>query len=156
MLQCAGLQSLTTAVLDTDAFYCTNMDKLVDEPRSIKGEVLLPPVTGFEVRSLLVTLSSKIDLLIIDDLNTLYSLASDTAKSQQLTILMKLLSHNARMNRTWVVATAYKTELGRNQGATSRRSLAVLGDLLVETEVDGGSMKLNANLRDWANGQFVL
>ena len=155
LLRCASSHSLTTVVLDTDAFYCTNMDRLVDGSQPIRGEVFLPPVTGFEIDSLVVLLSSKIDLLIIDDLNTLYSLASDTAKSQQLTILMKLLSHNAKMNKTWVIATAFKTDFEENQGA-SRRSLTVLGDLLVDTEVSAGSMKLKADLRDWANGQFVL
>jgi hypothetical protein len=158
MLRCASLQSMDTTILDADAFYCTNMERFADDAKSIRGDVLLLPEQDFEARSLLPLLSSKIQLLIIDDLNSLYSLASDGRKSQQLTILMKLLSHNARMNGSWAVATAYRTELGHKQGgAMNQRSLTALGDVLVDTESQGDSFKLRSSPNGhWANGEFSL
>ncbi|HEV2389960.1 MAG TPA: hypothetical protein VGS04_04465, partial [Nitrososphaerales archaeon] len=123
----------------------------------IKGEVLLLPERGFEVGSLVSLLSSKRQILIIDDLNSLYSLASDVRKSHQLTILMKLLSHSARMNGSWAVATAYRAELDSKQGATSKRSLTALGDLLVDTETYGDSLTFRSSFKGhWTNGEFSL
>jgi hypothetical protein len=158
LLQCAHLQSADTTVLDADAFYCTNINRFAEDAKSVaKAELLLLPEQGFEVASLLPLLSSKREMLIIDDLNSLYSLASDGRRSHQLTVLMRLLSHNARMNRSWVVATTYKTNLGNKQGAASQRSLTSLGDLLLDTELRGTSLWLKASFKgQWPNGEFSL
>jgi hypothetical protein len=158
MLRCASLQSIDTTVLDADAFYCTNMDRFGEDAQSLsKGEVLLLPEQDFELSSLLPLLSSRRELLIIDDLNSLHSLTSDGRKSQQLAILLKLLSHNAKMNRSWVIATAYRTELGNKQGATNPRSLTALGDLLVDTDFRADSIQLKASFKGhWPNGELSL
>jgi len=158
LLGCASLKPMNTTVLDADAFYCSNMDSFADYIQSIpKGEALLLPEREFEVNSLLPLLSSKRELLIIDDLNSIYSLASDGRRSQQLTIFMRLLSHNARMNGSWVIATAYRPELGQKQGAANPRSLTTLGDLLVDTDYQSGSFKLRAGFKGhWPNGEFNL
>lgn len=158
MLRCASLQSIDSAILDSDAFYCTNMEQFVDDAQPIpEGEVLLLPERDFDVSSLVPLLSSKRQILIIDDLNSLHSLASDGRKSQQLTILMKLLSHNARMNGSWAVATAYQAELDHKQSATNQRSLAALGDLLIDTEAFGDSITLKSSFKGhWTNGEFSL
>jgi len=102
-------------------------------------------------------LSSKRGLLIIDDLNSLRSLASDGRRLHQLTILMKLLSHNARVNRSWVLATAYRTELGAKQEAAGQRSLTALGDLLVDTDFRDGTLKLIAGFKGmWPNDEIKV
>lgn len=157
MLRCASMQSMDTTILDVDAFYCTNMNRFAEDARSIKGDILLLPEQDFEAGSLVPLLSSKIRLLIIDDLNSLYSLASDGRRSQQLTILMRLLSYNARMNGSWVIATAYRTELGLAQGAMSQRSLTALGDVLVDTESHESSLKLKSGVNGhWTDGEFII
>jgi hypothetical protein len=158
MLRCASLQSIDTTILDADAFYCTNMERFAEDAQSISnGEVLLLPLQDFEVSSLVPLLSSKRQLLIVDDLNSLYSLASDARKSQQLTILMKLLSHHAKMNGSWVIATAYRTELDHRQSAMNQRSLTALGDLLIDTDSRAGSIKLKSSFKGhWTNGEFSL
>jgi len=158
ILRCANVQCIDSTILDSDAFYCTNMERFAEDAVSIfKGELLLLPERGFEVSSLVPLLSSKRQILIVDDLNSLYSLASDGRKTQQLTIFMKLLSHNARMNGSWVIATAYRAELDRNQSATNQRSLTALGDLLIDTDTHGGSIKLKSGFKDhWTNGEFTL
>ena len=160
MLRCASLKSIDTTILDVDAFYCANMDELIDYAQSpLRGQaLLLPEHDGFQVSSLLPLLSSKRELLIIDDLNSLYSLASDGRKSQQLTIFMRLLSHNASMNRSWVIATAYRTELEHELGgANQQRSLIALGDLLVDTDVGADSIKLKGSFKGhWPNGELSV
>ena len=159
MLRCASLQDIDTTILDTDAFYCTNMERFAEDAQSIsKGEVLLLlPEQDFEVSYLVPLLSSKRQLLIVDDLNSLYSLASDTHKSQQLTILMNLISHNVRMNGSWAIATAYRTELDHGQRAMNQRSLTALGDLLIDTDSHADSIKLKSSSKGhWTNGEFSL
>ena len=158
ILRCASVLSIDSTILDTDAFYCTNMERFAEDGQYIsKGEVQLLPERGFEVTSLVPLLSSKRQILIIDDLNSLYSLASDERKSQQLTILMKLLSHNARMNGSWAIATAYRAELDHKQSAINQRSLTALGDLLIDTDTHGDSISLKSGFKGhWTNGEFIL
>jgi hypothetical protein len=156
LLRCACLQSADTTVLDTDAFYCTNVDRFPEDALAMdKAELLLLPQQDFEVSSLLPLLSSKRELLIIDGLNSLYSLASDGRRSHQLTILMNMLSRNAASNNSWVVATAYRTEQSGRQGETNQRSLTGLGDLLVDADLRGGSLKLTAGFKGrWPNDEL--
>jgi len=156
LLRCASLQSADTTILDADAFYCTNIDRFSEDVLSIpRAELLLLPEQEFEVGSLLPLLSSNRELLIIDGLNSLYSLASDGRKSHQLTILMNMLSQNASSNKSWVVATAYRTEQSARQSGTNQRSLTGLGDLLVDAELHGGSLKLRAGFKGrWPNDEL--
>jgi len=156
LLRCAGLQSVDTTVLDTDAFYCTNIHRFPEDALAVdRAELLLLPEQDFEVSSLLPLLSSKRELLIIDGLNSLFSLASDGRKSHQLTILMNMLSRNATSNNSWVVATAYRTEQNARQGETNQRSLTGLGDLLVDADLRGGSLKLRAGFKGrWPNDEL--
>jgi hypothetical protein len=158
ILRCARLLSTDTTVLDADAFYCTNIDRFAEDAQVMtKAEVLLLPEQDFEVNSLLPLLFSRRELLIIDDLNSLFSLATDGRKSHQLTILMKLLSYNARMNDSWAIATAYRTELGAKQGKTNQRSLTALGDLLVDTDFRGGALRLKAGFKGrWPNDELEV
>ena len=118
---------------------------------------MLLPEQDFRVSSLLPLLASRRELTIIDDLNSLYSLATNGRKSHQLAILMRLLSYNARVNDSWVIATAFQTELdARQQQRTSQRSLTALGDLLIDTSFRGDVLKLKgAAIKDeWPNGEF--
>jgi hypothetical protein len=156
LLRCASIQSGDTTVLDADAFYCTNIDRFPEDVLSIaRAELLLLPEQDFEVSSLLPLISSKREFLIIDGLNSLYSLASDGRKSHQLTILMNMLSRNASSNKSWVVATAYRTEQSARQGGTNQRSLTGLGDLLVDADFHGGSLKLRGGFKGrWPNDEF--
>ena len=92
-------------------------------------------------------------------MNSLSSLATDGVKSNQLRILMKLLSYNARMNDSWAIATAYRTERGDKQGTMSQRSLTALGDtLVIDTDSRADSIKVNleASKGHWPNGEFSL
>lgn len=157
VLGCAGALSLDTTILDSDAYYSTNMQGLAEEAGLfLKGEVLLLPERDFEVASLLPLISSRRELVIIDDLNSLYSLASDGRKSQQLGIILKLLSYGARLNRSWVVAIVYRTEMGQKRGGANHRSLTAMGDQLIDTDLRGGSIRLRAGSKNcWTDGEYT-
>ena len=149
MLRCASLQSIDTTILDSDAFYCTNMERFAEDAQSIsEGRGARSCLNGASRWARWCRCSLRRGRsLIIDDLNSLYSLASDGRKSHQLTILMKLLSHNARMNGSWAIATAYRAELDRKQSAMNQRSLTALGDLLIDTDRRAGSIRLKVELQ---------
>ena len=161
LLRCAYLQGGSTSILDADAFYCTNIDQLTekmdaDDPFLTKTEMWLLPEKTFQVSCLTPLVSSKTQMLILDDLNSLYSLASTSRKSHELSVFMKLLSYNARMNKSWVISTAYRTERG-GQASTNGRSLAGLGDLLVDSELREDSLLLKAPFKGyWPNDEFSL
>ena len=158
LLGCARLESLGTAVLDVDAFYCTNVDLLAEDARgTIDAEMLLLPEDDFEVSSLLPLLSSRRTMLIIDDLNSLFSLATDVRRSHQLSIMMKLLSYNSRLNGSWVIATAYRTELRVKEGKANKRSLTALGDLVFDAYWRDGSFKLKGESSGrWPNDELEI
>jgi hypothetical protein len=145
LLGCASRMPLEATVLDVDAFYCANMATLVDEGRGVpKGEAVLLPDHELEVTSLIPLLTSKRQLLVIDDLNSLYSLAPDGRRSRELTVFLRLLAYNARLNGSWAVATAYRANVEDDTRAASQRSIPAVGDIVVDTEVKNGSMKLKA------------
>lgn len=102
------------------------------------------PEGGLEVSSLVPLLSSKTAMLLVDDLNSLYSLAAGGAR--QLGALMRMFSYNARLNGTWAVATAYMAELEERR-TPNPRSVVTAGDVLVDTQMDGESLKLT-----WPDG----
>lgn len=155
ILGCASVLALETTVLDTDAFYCTNMERLADDKGSVPaGRILVLSRPGFEVAPLASLLSSRREVLIVDDLNSLRSLASDGSSSQQLGILFKLLSYNARLNGSWVLSTAFTAELPGGRAGSNRGLLTEFGDLLIDTELRGGSLYLKADL--WPRGEYEL
>lgn len=161
LMRCAYLLAASTSILDADAFYCTNIDQLTEQMNDdndflTKTEIILLPEKTFKVSYLTPLISSKTQILILDDLNSLYSLASDSRKSYELSVFMKLLSYNAKMNRSWVISTTYRTERGARSSANGR-SLAGLVDMLVDTELREGSLLLKASLNGyWPNDEFKL
>jgi hypothetical protein len=62
------------------------------------------------------------------------------------------------MNKSWVIATAYRTQLEHETGgANQQRSLIALGDLLVDTDVGADSIKLKGSFEGhWPNGEFSV
>jgi hypothetical protein len=156
MLGCANLHPTETAVLDVDAFYCTNLDRLAGAEGAGATELMIPPPGAFEVRSLLPLLSSKRRLVIIDDLNSLRSLAVGESGGHQLTILMGLLSYVARTNGSWVLATAYRTD-GGGRRRDERRSLTAFGDTTLDTYVLDGATRLRAESgTSWPGGELEI
>jgi hypothetical protein len=157
VLACARLRSMRTAILDTDAFYCANLEQIIEDGEPIPaGALFLAPEQDFGVGSLLPLLSSATGMLIVDDLNSLQSLASGERSSQQLAIIMRLLSHNAKANSSWAIATVYGMERTASKNRNPR-SLASFGDILVEAEFASHSVELSTDLKGiWPNGKFTV
>ena len=157
ILNCARLRPADTLLLDVDGFYCTNMDRLVEDGRSVgEAQVLLLSEKDFDMNALLALLTSKRRLLIIDGLNSLHSLSENRHASHQLAIILKILSYNARMNRSWAIATAYRPELGGKPG-TNQRSLMALGNFVVDTYYRDGSLRLKAGFNGvWPNDELEV
>jgi len=159
MLTCARAHPSHPTILDVDAFYCTHAEELSDQAQPISSaELLIMPEGTFDADLLTALLSSKREVLIIDDLNSLYTLASDGRELHQLSIIMRLLSHNASLNGSWVIATAYRTEFGDGrEKKANRRSLAALGDLIVDTEFSDGSLQLKAGFKGpWQDDELAV
>lgn len=150
LLGCAAALSLYTTVLDTDAYFSANMDVLVGDARCPTGLVATLPEGDLEVESLVTLLTSRTAMLLLDDLNSLYSLAPEGQSARRLGAFVRMVAYNARVNGSWAVATAYRTDLGDTR-APNRRSLVSAGDILVDTEIEGGSLKLK-----WPNGDVYF
>lgn len=144
LLGCAARKSLRTTVVDSDAFYSTHMREF-DTAAGSGQLVLFPNRSHLEARSLVPLISSRTELLVIDDLNSLYSMFSDARRSQQLAVMLRFLAYNAKVNASWVVATAYGADLER-PGEASRWSVLTLGDILVDTKVSADSVMLTVGM----------
>lgn len=141
ILACAALYP-DAVILDVDAFYCANIDEFPRQAESARNaEVLLLPPGELEVASLPPILLARRKLVVIDDLNSLSSLAVDGVRSHQLEALMSILSYNTRINNSWLIATTFRTEAGSKR-TKARRSLSELGDVLVEAQLGEGLLKL--------------
>jgi len=133
LMACASKLRIETRILDTDAFCSTLISQLSD---GTSGDFLdhtriVLPANGFDVGYLPLLISSKTGLFIIDDLNSLFSLASVKSESHRLFAIMKIISYHAKMNKSWVIATAYRSDWNRTPNA-NQRSLESLADLILE------------------------
>lgn len=156
LLRCAASQLLAASILDTDAFYCTNLDRFI-ENAGYSAELMLLPEGDFQASSVLSLVSSKIRFLVIDDLNSLYSLASDRKSSHQLMASLRLLSYNAQVNKSWVIATAFRTEPIPGSHRPNQRSLTSLGDLVVYANIQGNTLSFRAELNGlWQSGLLEI
>lgn len=155
LLECARALSLETVVVDSDAFYSSNITKLIGDT-SPTGEILLLPEGTLQIASFLPILSSG-QLTVIDDLNSLYSLASDGRRSQQLGILIRMLSYNARMNNSWVLASAYTPSQQGRKAKLDPRSLTAVGDALIDAELTENRLRFRSvSSRPWTEGEYSL
>ena len=146
---CLQHQPGPSMILDSGVFYSTNVKRITDGSGLAEARISLLPEGDFEVSALLPLVSSEVKLLVIDDLNSLYSLAADGRRLHQLTVLLKMLSYNARINDTWVIATASRTDASPRREDANQRSLATAGDMVVDAESKGNSLTLKARFMSW-------
>jgi hypothetical protein len=158
LTRCASRLKAQTRILDMDAFCSTQVQQLVDVKDSDfldRAEILLP-IHGFEAESLASLITSETEFLIIDDLNSLFSLASARSQSHQLFALMKILSYHARINGSWVFATAYRS-VPTKPSKINKHSLGSLADLAIETLPGDGSITLKGPAESkWPDNEFVF
>jgi hypothetical protein len=96
--------------------------------------------------SLVNSIFSKYDVLIVDDLNTLYHFLSmdDRSAIRELTAITKILSYFCRENGKTAFLTVYsagetlKKEVGQ-------RSLFRIGDFSISTRIDDSTIKFTCD-----------
>jgi hypothetical protein len=158
LTRCASKLKTQTRILDTDAFCSIQVQQLVDVKNSdfLNRAQILLPIHGFEAESLASLISSNIGFLIIDDLNSLFSLASARSQSHQLFAMMRIISYHARINESWVFATAYRSASNK-PSKTNKHSLESLTDLTLETLSGEGSIALKGSaVSEWPDNEFVF
>ena len=157
LTSCASKLKAKMQVLDMDAFCSIHVQRLVDVKNSEfpTGMEILLPIHGFSTESL-ASLIPSTEFLIIDDLNSLFSLSSASSQSHQLFAMMKLISYHARINDSWVLATAYRsapTKLTK----TNKHSLESLADFALEaTSRDGAITLKGAAVTGWPDDGFAF
>ena len=156
LARCASESWAQTSILDVDAFYAVHAQLLAENmtDRFLDGTKVLIPLHGFKAESLPSLISSMTSCVIIDDLNSLVSLASAKSQSHQLFAFMKMLSYHSRINESWAFATAYRGEW--NQQKPNRRSLESLGDVVIEAKLEGGSVTFESKGTGWPDGELSL
>lgn len=147
ILKSASILNMRTKILDADAFYCNNLisvTRRLDENFMRKTELLIPD-RYFTVRSLAKILPLRSELLILDGLNSIYSLTSNGRQARQLLALAMILSYFARTNDRCVIFTIYRTgwtyARAKKKEEGGRQSLASVGDILVNSNLNDRTLE---------------
>lgn len=147
------------AILDLDAFYASNSERILssmDAPTA-KSTLIRVPEPGSDVEvdlSRLFGLEQKV--IIIDSLNTLYhliSLEDGSSRGRKLTFTVESLSYFARTSGRAVVLSMYRRE-GFYRAGTGR-SISGLSDVTASVDFwDGGLRVKTERGRAWPGGAF--
>jgi hypothetical protein len=149
----------TGAILDLDAFYSSNSDRIFSlmDPATARSTIVRVPDPGSEVEvelSGLFGVQQKV--LVIDSLNTLYhliSLEDGSSRSRKLAFALASLSYFARTNEKAVVLSMYRRE-GFQRGGTGR-SISGLSDATASVVVRDGVLEARSERGSlWPGGSF--
>lgn len=152
-------QSKGCAILDLDAFYSSNADRVLSllGEEAARSTLVRVPDPGCEVEaefSKLFDLGH--DVVIMDSLNSLYHLMSQqdgTSTTRKLTFAVAGLSYLARANQKAVIMTMYKRE-GFGRSGTGR-SISGLSDSTASVDTYSGKLVLRMERGSaWPGGVF--
>ena len=143
LLGCICAANRTALVLDTDAIFASNSRALASQlsETCLESITLRIPARDPSRATLVSSIFSERDILIIDDLNTLYHFLSVDNRSavRELTALAGILSYFCRENGTTVFLTAYSPgEALRRE--TGHRSILRIGDFSVSMKAAGSKL----------------
>lgn len=134
------------AILDLDAFYSSNSDKIfpsMDAPTAASTEIRVPR-PGLDVeREFSRLFDARQKVVIIDSLNSLYHLVSledGSSRSRKLSFALASLSHLARTNEKAVVLSMYRRE-GLNRAGTGR-SISTLSEATAAVAISGERLSM--------------
>jgi hypothetical protein len=159
LLDCICITDKTATVLDTNTTYASNSVMLASNlgESCLENITLLIPSQGPTKSALANSIFSTYDVLIVDDLNTLYHLLSteDRSAIRELTAITKILSYFCRENGKTAFLTAYSAgESLKREGG--QRSLFRMGDLSVSTSVDDSIRFRCDHGAAWPNNTFSV
>lgn len=147
------------AILDLDALYSSNSDRLFSPMDSVtaRGTVIRVPEPGSDVEAdLSILFGHGQGVLIIDSLNSLYhliSLEDGSSRSRKLAFALASLSYHARTNGKAVVLSMYRRE-GLYRASTGR-SISALSDATARVELRDGALKIRSERgSSWPGGEF--
>ncbi len=148
-------------VLDTDAFYAANIisvsEKQSDNQK--RGVFIRIPTNDLRLEEWLVdSILTKYELLIVDDMNSLYHLFGSLGKnsgSRKLHFIGRTLSYFARSENRTVILNLYKNIMDSTPVGESSRSLAKYADLVASVRVQDSFIRFRCNQgRAWSNNFF--
>ena len=149
------------AVLDLDAFYSSNSDKIfqsMDAPTAGSTEIRVPQ-PGLDVECEFSHLfGARQKVVIIDSLNSLYhltSLENGSSRSRKLSFALASLSYMARTNEKAVVLSMYRRE-GIYRAGTGR-SISTLSEATVAVAIRREKLDMTVERGAvWPGGDFSI
>ena len=148
------------AILDLDAFYSSNSDRLLSsfDAATAKSTHIWVPEPGSDVGLELSKLfEARQNVVIIDSLNTLHHLISmedEGSRSRRLAFVLAGLSYLARTNDKAVILSMYRRE--RFYRARTGRSISALSDATASVAVVGGELRIRSERGPcWPGEAFV-
>ena len=149
----------SSTVLDLDAFYSSNSDRIFSglDSATVKSAVIRVPRPGSDVETELSNLfDAPQELVMIDSLNTLYhliSLEDGSSRGKKLTFSQASLSYLAMTTSKAVVLTMYRRE-GLYRAGTAR-PISNLSDATATVDLAGGGLKIKFTRGSaWPGGVF--
>jgi hypothetical protein len=149
------------AVLDLDAFYSSNSDRIfasMDASTASSTEIRVPR-PGLDVESEFSRLfDARQKVVVIDSLNSLYHLVSledGSSRSRKLSFALAGLSYLARTNEKAVVLSMYRRE-GAYRAGTGR-SISTLSEATAAVAIRDGRLDMTVERGAvWPGGVFSI
>ena len=160
LLNCLCTTDNRSVVLDTDAMFASNSKGLASRlnEHCLENITLWIPSLDPTKASLVNLIFSKYDVLIVDDLNTLYHLISmgDYSAIRELTAMTRILSYFCRENGKTAFLTVYSAGESLKK-VIGQRSLFRMGDISISTRTDDTAIRFTCDHGTaWLNNTFSV
>ncbi len=149
------------AILDLDAFYAANSDRIFGTLSQVEAEeftIDVPDPDSHIERDFPAALREQRGALIVDSLNSLHHLFSfedGSSRSRKLSFAVASLSYAARTNSMLVLLTMYRREGLVKAGVG--RSIAGFADATVSVEVRGSELSMKCERGTvWPGGSVSI
>jgi hypothetical protein len=157
ILGCICKAKKKAIVIDVDAIYASHNRIFTSQlARECLENITLWIPADNSIQALLTsTAFSSYEVLLIDDLNTIYHILSlqDGSGIQRLVSMSKMLSYFCRENRTAVILTVYSST--ERFARIGQRSLFRIGDLSVSMKFRDSEIQFTCNHGNaWKNNSF--
>jgi len=144
-------------ILDLDAFYASNADRIFQSLGSPTGVTLRVPEPGADVEEEFAAIfDGGQGVVIIDSLNSFYHLISQedgSSRSRKLNFAIAALAYFTRTNAKAVLLTMYKRE-GFTRWGTGR-SISGLSDITASVDTRGHTLHVRVERGPgWREGVF--
>jgi hypothetical protein len=161
ILSLLGQTSDGAAILDLDAFYSSNSDRIFKplDPTVAQETVVRVPEPGADIEEEFSAIFEATQrVVIIDSINSFYHLISQedgASRGRKLNFAIASLTYLARTNGKAAILTMYRRE-GFPRGAP-RRSISGLTDITASASFGTGEMTVRVERgHGWEGGTFSI